>query len=395
MTRERLRVGLAGAGFIAGTHVRSLRACVDPPAEVVAVAARRLERAQEFAARYQIPDAYDDVRRLIERPDIDVIDLCVPNNLHAPFAIAAAEAGKHVIVEKPLTGYFGGPGATEPVGKTPKRVMFEEALRSADAILAAAARTGVQVCYAENLVYAPAVQKAKRLIQEAGGAILEIRCAECHSGSHAQYAKRWAEAGGGALLRLGSHPIGTALHLKRFEGMLRDGRPIEVAAVTAQTAALYQTPAWQRDGARYLVSDWEDVENWSVTILTFTDGTRAVCLASDVALGGVEDSLQLLLSTARININFTHSTMLQVYAPSPDVFRGEPLQEKLHTNAGWSFPPIEEELVGGYRQEMQDFLASIAAGRAPVSDGALGRATVEAIYAAYVSAEEERTVRLR
>ncbi len=395
MARERLRVGLAGAGFIAGTHVRSLRACVAPPAEVVAVAARRLERAQEFAARHGIPDAYDDVRRLLERPDIDVIDLCVPNNLHAPFAIAAAEAGKHVIVEKPLTGYFGGPGAADPVGETPKRVMLEEALRSADAILAAAARAGVQVCYAENLVYAPAVQKAKRLLVESGGTILEIRCAECHSGSHAHYAKRWAEAGGGALLRLGSHPIGTALHLKRFEGVQREGRPIEVAAVTAQVGRLYRIPAFQREEPKYLVSDWEDVENWSATILTFTDGTRAVCLASDVALGGVEDSLHLLTSKARININFTHSTMLQVYAPSTEVFPGEPFQEKLHSNAGWSFPPIEEELVGGYRQEMQDFVASIAAGRAPVSDGALGRATVEAIYAAYVSAEEERTVRLR
>ena len=125
-----------------------------------------------------------------------MVDLCVPNNLHHQMALDALAAGKHLIVEKPLTGYFGGPGAAEPVGRTPRSTMLREALRSADEIIAAAERAGVRLMYAENFVYAPSIQKAKLLIEEAGGPILEIRAQECHSGSHAAYAKRCEAAWG-------------------------------------------------------------------------------------------------------------------------------------------------------------------------------------------------------
>jgi predicted dehydrogenase len=85
---------------------------------------------------------------------------------------------------------------------------------------------------------------------------------------------------------------------------------------------------------------------------------------------------------------------LQVYATEHAVFPGEPLQEKLTTNAGWSYPPIDMEYMLGYAPEMQDFVAAVAAGRAPTSDAALGRAVVEAIYAAYLAAEDGRRIDL-
>ena len=69
--------------------------------------------------------------------------------------------------------------------------------------------------------------------------------------------------------------------------------------------------------------------------------------------------------------------------------------EKLSTNAGWSYPPIDMEYMLGYSPEIQDFVAAVAEDRPPVSDGALGRAVVEAIYAGYLSAEEGRRVELR
>src|SRR4029453_17665865 len=106
-------------------------------------------------------DAYDDYRRVLDRRDVDVVDLCVPNYLHHQMALDALAAGKHLIVEKPLTGYFGGPDAGDPVGRTPRLVMLREALRSADEIIAAAERAGVRLMYAENFVYAPSIQKAR------------------------------------------------------------------------------------------------------------------------------------------------------------------------------------------------------------------------------------------
>jgi len=109
----------------------------------------------------------------------------------------------------------------------------------------------------------------------------------------------------------------------------------------------------------------------------------------------MDDTVELYLANARINCNFTHSTALQVYAPDHGVFPGEPLQEKLSTNAGWSYPPIDMEYMLGYALEIQDFVASVSHNRPPVSDAALGRAVVEAIYSAYLSAEEGRRVDVR
>ena len=71
-----------------------------------------------------------------------MIDLCAPNHLHQQIALDALSAGKHLIVEKPLTGYFGGPDAADPVGATSRALMLRGALASADAILAAAAVAG-------------------------------------------------------------------------------------------------------------------------------------------------------------------------------------------------------------------------------------------------------------
>ena len=389
-----VRVGLIGAGFAAGLHLRAYRACGNPTAEIVALASGRGERARAVADEYGVPDAYDDYRRVLDRRDVDLVDLCVPNNLHHQMALDALAAGKHLIVEKPLTGYFGGPDAAEPVGRTPRSVMLKEALRSADEIVAAAERAGVRLMYAENFVYAPSIQKARRLVEESGSPILEIRAQECHSGSHASYAKRWRQAGGGALLRLGAHPIGAALYLKRWEGEHRDGNPIRLKSVTCEVGDLTQMASFRAQARRYLVDDWEDVENWACAVLTFEDGSRATCLATDTVLGGMDDMVQLYLANARINCNFTHSTSLQVYAADASVFPGEPLQEKLTTNAGWSYPPTDMEYMLGYAPEIQDFVSAVAHDRPPLSDAALGRAVVQAIYAAYLAAEEGRRVEL-
>lgn len=389
-----VRVGLIGSGFAAGLHLRAYRACGNPAARVVALASGRQARAVQVAGEYGVPDAYDDYRRILDRPDVDVVDVCVPNNLHQQMALDTLAAGKHLIIEKPLTGYFGGPDAADAVGKTPRRTMLEGALQSADAILAAARTAGVRLMYAENFVYAPSITRAKHLIAESNAPILEVRAQECHSGSHASYARRWRQAGGGALLRLGAHPIGAALHLKRWEGERRNGAPTLLKSVTCEVADLTQMPAYQAQTKKWLVHEWEDVENWACAVLEFTDGSRATCLATDTVLGGMDDTVQIYLANGRINCNFTHSTSLQVYAADHTVFPGEPLQEKLSTNAGWSYPPIDMEYILGYAPEIQDFVAAVAGDREPVSDAALGRAVVEAIYAAYLSAEEGRRVTL-
>jgi predicted dehydrogenase len=387
----KIRIGLIGAGFAAHIHARAYERLADLDVELEAVAAVPESDAQMFATDYGIPDSSDDYKNVLRAP-VDIVDLCVPNHLHKPFAIEAAKAGKHVICEKPLTGYFGE--GEEAMGTTPKKRMYESALRNADEMIEAAEKHGVKLMYAENWLYSPVIQKARRLVHASGGTILEIRAAECHSGSHASYAKRWEYSGGGALMRLGAHPIGIAVHLKTEEGIRRDGRPITVAAVTAETSDLTRIDSFQRESPKWLVTGWEGVENWSIVVLTFSDGSRAVLSASDVALGGMEDTLQIHLSNAHVKCDLTHSNILQAYAPDPSIFESEYIAEKLETKAGWSYPSIDEEWMLGYPQELRDFVEAVIHDREPLANGHLGRQVVEVIYAAYQSAEEGRRVTL-
>ena len=218
MKDGKMRIGLIGAGFVGHIHARGYSRLTDLPIELAAVAAVPLAQAEAVGREFGIPDIYDDYRRILDRDDINLVDLCVPNHLHERFALEAVAAGKHILVEKPLTGYYGGPGASDPVGATPKKLMLEEAVASSDRMIAAARERGVLLMYAENWLYAPGVQKAKRLAEASGGTILEIRAQEAHSGSHASYAKAWRQSGGGALVRLGPHPLGCAMYLKAAEG---------------------------------------------------------------------------------------------------------------------------------------------------------------------------------
>ena len=389
-----VRVGIVGAGYAAGLHVEAYHRLRDLDLQLVAVAASTHSSAESFAARHHIPAAYADAFELIARDDINLIDLCVPNDLHEPLAIAAAQAGKHIVCEKPLTGYFGGPASAMPVGETPRSVMFAEALASAERILSAAEALGVMLMYAENWLYSPAITRAAQLAQASQGTILEIRAQECHSGSHARYAKSWAEAGGGSLLRLGAHPIGAALWLKHREGVHKSGTPVKVASVTAEVGDLSRLAAFKSQAPSYLVDDWHDVENWSATIITFTDGTRASINASDIVLGGIEDTLEMLLSNCRISCDLSHHGAIKAYAPAEQIFGDEYIMEKLSTSAGWSTPAFDEDYMLGYPQEMRDFTECVAYGRQPRSTGDLGLEVVRVIYAAYRSAEEGRRIDL-
>ncbi len=387
-------IGLVGAGFVANIHARAYRRLGDLNLRIGATTAVPVDQAEALARRYGIDSVCGSFEEVLARPDIDIVDLCVPNHLHAPFTIAAAQAGKHVICEKPLTGYFGGQGAADPVGHTPRSLMLREAVRSAEAMLEAAERHGVRLMYAENWLYSPVIQRVMSLAEAAGGTILEIRAQECHSGSHAGYAKEWRFAGGGALIRVGPHPLGTAIYLKQQEGLRRCGRPTGVRSVTAEVGDLTRVPSFAAEERKWLVTGWQDVENWATVIVAFEDGTHATIFGSDTVLGGMEDTLELFLSNARLSCDLGHSSLLKSYAPDPGIFASSYLAEKLETKGGWNTPNFDEEWLLGYPQEMRDFVTAVMEDRAPVSDGRLGLEVTRVTYAAYQSAEEGRRIEL-
>jgi len=394
--KPRVNIGMIGAGFIAETHARSCAAVTGYDVRIVAVASRSKERATTYARAWGIPDVCDDYREILARPDVDVVDLCVPNYLHRSMTEEAAAAGKHIICAKPLTAFTGEgltPGAD--FRKISRAGMLEAAVANADAMVAAAERAHVHLMYAENWVYAPPIVKANRLIAASGGIVLEMRGGECHSGSHSPYSREWRYTGGGALLQLGVHPVGAMLHLKRQEGLRRHGQPIRPRAVVAEVGDLTQTVGFQEQQSRWIGEGWVDVESWGALIITFEDGSRGIVWASEAVLGGMESNLQIFLSNAQIQCNMAHTGLVHAFAPSQDVFAQEYLMEKLETKAGWSNPAPDEDWAQGHPHVLQDFVESVATGREPLSDGRLGRDVVETVYAGYVSAAEGHRVELR
>jgi predicted dehydrogenase len=392
---DRVRIGIIGTGLSGRLHLNNYSKLRGLKVDLVAVSSKDADLAS-VAKTYGIPEYDDDYRHLLDRNDIDVIDLCVPTDMHEEFCIETARAGKHIICEKPLTGYFGKDRQEEHVGfKVSKKFMLKETLQGCDRVAKAVIENHVKFMYAENWIYAPPLVKLKRLIKASGGTIMDIRAEQSHSGSTAAYSRKWKTSGGGTLMRLGAHPAGGALHLKHYEGMLKYGKPIRPRSVTAEVGQHTKIESFQKEKKKYIVSAWEDVEDWGVMVIRFEDNSTATVFSSDGVLGGVRNTLVVYLSNAVVNVNMNPHNALEVYAPEPHIFGDEYIAEKLETKAGWNFPSPDEDWVRGYPQELEDFIDAVLLDREPVSGMELARDVVETIYAAYTSAEQGMRIELK
>ena len=395
-----LGIGMVGSRYGARMHLANYAKLPKGLVEVRGVCAQTLASAASFAKDANVSFVTDDFAALLARPDIDVVDLCVPPARHHEFAIRAADAGKHIILEKPLTGYFGEPGDPEPIGKKVSRVkMWEGARRNAEAVRAAVARNGVRFCYAENWVYAPPIDKMRRLIAASKGSVLELRAEENHSGSNSVFSRDWKSTGGGVLLRMGVHSVGACLHLKHWEGQVRQGKGIRAVSVLADTADLIHSAASdsarQANAHQWISANPVDVENWANLVIRFEDGSRATVIVSDAGLGGLNTRVSAYMTDGVIKANLTANDAIETYAPDANVFEKEYFTEKLETKSGWNRPSCDEDWFRGFAQEIADFVEAIRENREPRSGIDLAVECVNVIYAGYLSAAEGRSVNLQ
>ncbi|MGH7991910.1 MAG: Gfo/Idh/MocA family protein [Limisphaerales bacterium] len=394
-----LGIGMVGARYGARMHLANYARMPEDLVAIRGICSRTKENGDILAREAKIAFVTDDYDSLLARDDIAVVDLCVPPALHHEFAIRAADAGKHIIMEKPLTGYFGMTGDPEPIGSRVSRArMREGARRNTEAVREAVRRNRVRFCYAENWIYAPPIEKMRRLIAASKGSILELRAEENHSGSNSAFSRDWKSTGGGALLRMGVHSVGACLHLKQWEGQLRLGKGIRPVSVLADTADLIHSPASERArnaGAnRWISANPVDVENWASLVISFEDGSRGNIVVSDVGLGGLNTRVTAFMTDGVIKANMTANDAIETYAPDPAAFQSEYFTEKLETKAGWNRPSCDEDWFRGFAQELADFVGSIREGREPRSGIELAVDCVNVIYAAYESAETGRRVAL-
>lgn len=196
MANTILRAGVLGCGEIGRRgHIPGYQAA---SAQVVAVCDTNLERARSVAAEFNVPDAYADYHELLARPDIDVVSVCLPNAFHAPATIAALEAGKHVLCEKPI------------------------AIHAADAaqMIAAARKSGRLLSVNQHMRFDPTAQALRQAVSngDLGRIYLtDVRMVRAQGipGFGSWFTNKDL-AGAGALFDIGVHMLDLALYITGF-----------------------------------------------------------------------------------------------------------------------------------------------------------------------------------
>jgi predicted dehydrogenase len=236
-----LRIGVVGLGWVAGAHIGTFKHVKG--AEVVGVSSRRRFSAADLEAKYGIPlKPYDSYEEMLKDPSIDVIDICTPHPMHAAQTIAAANAGKHLIIEKPLA------------------IDYKDTVAMRKAI----GKAGVQSCVCFELRFSRQAMAIRSAIDK--GLLGDLHYGECdyyHGigpwyGQYAWNIKK--DFGGSSLLTAGCHAMDLLLFYM----------PGEVEEVMSYQA---------RSKSRYFKS--YEYATTSVTIVKYKDG-RAGKVASVV-----------------------------------------------------------------------------------------------------------------
>ena len=216
---------LSTSGHAANTVIPAMKAA--PSGRVMAVASRDAERARTYAAAQGIPRSYGSYEALLADPDIDAVYLPLPNSLHREWTIRAAEAGKHVLCEKPLT------------------------LNAAEAeeVVAACRQAGVKLAEAFQWRHHPQDQRARALLRDSAiGTLRLIEAGFTFPLARTADIRLLPELGGGALYDVGCYPIALARYMTAAEPL----------AVSAQAT-------WTESG----------VDDLLVATLTFPGGVLA------------------------------------------------------------------------------------------------------------------------
>jgi len=382
-------IGTAGAGYAAYLHGNGYEKVNGVSVRLKTVCDLNLQLAEKVKERYGYEQAVRDYHLLLEDPEIEVIDIVLPPFLHTSIAIEAMEAGKHVICEKPLTGYFGRPEQENIGVKVPKSEMLCQCLAEMDRLKEVVEKTGKKFMYAENFVYATPVQKAAEIIRAKKTKLLFMKGEESLKGSSSPVAGKWNKTGGGTLMRTGTHPMGGMLWLKQQEAMARN-EEITVKSVSCDVGCA--TRCLTGDEHRHIAAQPEDVEDYGVISVTFSDGTKALCIASDTVLGGTKNYIEIYGNNTALNCNITPTDLLNTYFLDEDGLEDVEISEILPAKLGWNKAFVNDEIIRGYMGELQDFVEAVAYDRAPASGFSLAYETTKVIYAAYQSAEEGRRI---
>lgn len=350
MKDGKLGWGIVGCGVIAPWHAESVKRC--PDAELVAVSDYVESKGREFAEKYGVA-FHKDYRELLSRDDIDVISVCTPSGLHGEVTIAAAEAGVHVLCEKPL----------------------EVTKEKMDAMIRACRERGVKLgCVFQRRTYM-ASQMAKKAVEE--GKLGKLVLADAYLKYYrsqkyydsAGWRGTWALDGGGALMNQGVHGVDLLLWLV--------GEP--VVSVYAK--------------ADHLVRNIE-VEDTAVALLTFQSGAYGVIEGTTSVNPGEPTKIMLHGKLGTIAIEESKIVRWATTTGEDDLAEDQEVQVEEGEEERAMQDPTAIGMAG-HMTLVNDMARAVIEDREPMIPGEDARKAVDLILAIYESARTGEEVRLQ
>ncbi len=330
-----MNIAMLGSGFIGRFYADSLQGYRSKD-KIVSIYSRKEESAKKFAADYKVAHFTTVMEEAINRPDVEVVCISLPNNLHETAVLLCCKHKKAVITTKPL-----GRNA-------------EEAKR----MLLAVEEAGIFNGYLEDLVYTPKFIKAHQSVKDGAlGRILWAKSRETHPGPHSDWFWDIEQAGGGCILDLGCHCVEIT---RSYIG--KDIKPIEVMC-------------WADTQVKPI-----DAEDHAIGLVKYENGAIGQFEVSWTFRGGLDLRDEVMGTEGTIWINSFLRTGFEMFTTGSG---GDYVAEKAESNTGWLFPVGDELNELGYNHMFMDMFNSMENGTQPREtfyDGYVVNAVLDAAY---------------
>ena len=330
-----VRLSMLGSGFIGRFYADSIQGLRSRD-KIVSVYSRREESAKKFAEDYQCTHHTTTMEASIAHPDVDMVCIALPNNLHEEAVMLCCKHKKAVITTKPL-----GRNAAE-----------------AKRMLEAVEKAGIFHGYLEDLVYTPKSIKAIESVKNGAiGRVLWAKSRETHPGPHSDWFWDIEQAGGGCILDLGCHCV----ELNRsYIG--KDILPVEVMC-------------WADTQVKPI-----EAEDHAIALVKFENGAIGQFEVSWTFRGGLDLRDEVMGTEGTIWINSFLRTGFEMFSTGKG---GDYIAEKAESNSGWLFPVGDELNELGYNHMFNDMFRAFESGTQPKEtfyDGYVVNAVLDAAY---------------
>jgi predicted dehydrogenase len=312
-----MNIAMLGSGFIGRFYADSLHGYRSKD-KIVTIYSRREESSKKFARDYNVPFSTTNMEEAINRPEVEVVCISLPNNLHEEAVMLCCKHKKAVITTKPL-----GRNAAE-----------------ARRMLEAVEKAGIFNGYLEDLVYTPKFLKAHESVKNGAlGRVLWAKSRETHPGPHSDWFWDIEQAGGGCILDLGCHCVEIT---RSYIG--KDIKPIEVMC-------------WADTQVKPI-----DAEDHAIGLVKYENGSIGQFEVSWTFRGGLDLRDEVMGTEGTIWINSFLRTGFEMFTTGKGA---DYVAEKAESNTGWLFPVGDELNELGYSHMFADMFNAMQKGLEP------------------------------